>query len=70
MNKFAEERLKTLFEFAPPDSLRKSLIEVFFSFLLHNRQHFPADFERITEDFYFLIDFLELIEQDLKTNSP
>jgi hypothetical protein len=64
MNKAALKKLEDLFEFAPPTSLRKSLSHVFFNYLLNNHQHgLPEDFNRIANDFYFLLDFLEEVEQ-------
>ena len=59
MNKSTVKELEELFEFSDPESLRQSLQEVFFSYLLNSKQNFPLDFEKITADFYFLINFLE-----------
>ncbi|MES2132672.1 MAG: hypothetical protein V4506_09995 [Bacteroidota bacterium] len=51
--------LEELLDFAGPDSLRRSLQQVFFHFLLHNNHCLPANFNTITEDVYFRIRFLD-----------
>ena len=61
MDKKVIKSLEELFEFSPPDSLRRSLNFVFFNFLLNNKD-LPLDFETITEDFYFLINFLDEVD--------
>jgi hypothetical protein len=63
MNKAALKKLEDLFEFAPPRSIRKSLSHVFFNYLVNNHHSLPVDFDRMAEDFYFLMDFLEEVEQ-------
>ncbi len=69
MDKKVMESLEELFEFADPDSLRRSLNHVFFNFLLNNKDALPEDFDTITEDFYFLINFLDKVDLKVKTNS-
>ena len=59
-------RLETLFEFASPESLRKSIHHVFFSFLINDKEILPNDFERISTDFYFLLDFLNNVQETEK----
>lgn len=56
--------LAELFEKAPPQSLKKSVNHIFFNFLLNNRYTLPKDFDRITEDVYFLIQFLEKAQKE------
>ncbi|MCW3071923.1 MAG: hypothetical protein JWO44_1813 [Bacteroidetes bacterium] len=51
-------QLEKLFEFAPASNLSKSIHEVFFNYLLNNKDLFPDDFETIVSDFYFLILFM------------
>ncbi|PBQ33801.1 hypothetical protein CNR22_19105 [Sphingobacteriaceae bacterium] len=70
MDKKVITSLEELFEFAEPHSLRRSLNHVFFNFLLNNKNSLPQDFDTITEDFYFLIDFLEKADLKTETNSP
>lgn len=55
-------QLDNLFQFAPPTQLRRSITRVFFGFLIHGTEELPGDFNRTAEDFYFLIDFLEEME--------
>lgn len=64
INETVIEELSDLFEFTSPTSMRKSLHHVFYSFLLYSCDTLPGDFERITTDFYFLINFLQRIEND------
>lgn len=70
MDKKLTGHLRELLEFSEPDSLRKSINYVFFNFLLNNKNSLPPDFDTITEDFYFLIKFLDQVDQRTKTNSP
>jgi hypothetical protein len=64
------ESVDELFEFADPESIRRSLNHVFFNYLLNNKDSLPEDFDTITEDFYFLINFLDKINLETETNSP
>ncbi len=59
------KKLNDLFEFSSPQSLRKSIHEVFFNYLLHNHQNLPVNFNTITSDFYFLIQFLQEAEEQM-----
>ncbi len=58
MDKKIINGLEELFLFAPPDTLRKSVNQVFYSYLIQNK-NLPEDFKTIAEDFYLLVDFLE-----------
>jgi len=62
MDKKIIEGLEDLFSFAPPDTLRKSVNQVFYSYLIQNKT-LPEDFKTIAEDFYLLVDFLEKADQ-------
>jgi hypothetical protein len=55
--------INDLFLFASPESLQKSINEVFFSYLLHNKDLFPDDFEEIVTDVRFLLLFLKQAEK-------
>jgi hypothetical protein len=70
MDKDINEQVNDLLDFAPPRSLRQSLNLVFFNYLWHNHQALPANFDKIAEDFYFLLDFLEKVDVKTETNSP
>jgi hypothetical protein len=65
MDKKIIKGLEDLFLFAPPDTLRRSVNQVFYSYLIHNKT-LPEDFETIAEDFYLLVDFLEKADQHVK----
>ena len=66
MNQQTIKELEDLFEYSSPAELRQSIQEVFFSYLINSKQIFPTEFERIVEDFYFLIQFLEEAERNVK----
>lgn len=51
-----------LFLFASPQSLQKSINEIFFNYLLTNKEFFPDDFEEIVTDVRFLLAFLKEAE--------
>jgi hypothetical protein len=65
MDKQIVNELEEMFSFAPPSSIRRSINQVFYSYLIH-KQTLPFDFERIAEDFYFLTDFLEKADECYK----
>lgn len=56
------QKLETLFYVAPPCKLRRSINAVFFHYLT-NKEEMPQNFAVIAEDFYFLLDFLDLAVQ-------
>lgn len=59
MTKQTIKELEELFEFAPPESLMRSVHHVFFAYLIYNTELYPQDHRKIVEDFYFLMNFLE-----------
>jgi hypothetical protein len=65
-NKTIKE-LKYLFEFASPEALKKSILEVFLSYLCNTQsEDYSPKLPKISEDFYFLIRFLEAAYKDRK----
>lgn len=56
-------QLEKLFEYASPESISKSLHEVFFSYLQNNNDVFPDDFATTAGDFQFLIRFMRGAEK-------
>jgi len=67
MDNLITEEVKTLFEFASPSSLRKSVSDVFFGYLMKtDKTLLPDNFDTITADLYFLIDFLNKAEEKTK----
>jgi hypothetical protein len=58
------EELDDLFLMTPPSILRKSLTEIFFSYLCNTKsEDYKPELNKIASDFYFLIKFLEEAEQ-------
>lgn len=70
MDKTLIASLEELLDFAEPDSLRRSLQQVYFNFLLHHKDCLPANFTTLTEDVYFMIQFLDRVEEHHKANTP
>lgn len=54
-----KNKLEELFDFAPPKQLRQSITQIFFGFLSNQKEELPENFERISEDIHFLLNFLE-----------
>ena len=57
-----KNKLEELFDFVPPKQLRQSVTQVFFGYLFNMKKELPENFERISEDIYFLLTFLEQVE--------
>lgn len=53
------DQLLELFEFADPNSLRRSIHFILFNYLNQKDLVLPENFDIIIEDFYFLIKFLQ-----------
>jgi hypothetical protein len=69
-SKSEAEHLKKLFEFVTPRDLRKNVMKAFFVYVLEqDNKGFLDDFKTVVEDHYFLIDFLDKIEELNKLNS-
>ena len=59
--------LDKLFEFTPPQELRKSLHYIFSSFLIHTpKDLYPVNFQKIAEDIYFLQSFLDKVIDEVQ----
>ena len=58
------KELDELFLFAPPNQLRQSITQVFFSFLTNSKTDLPNNFEQVAEDIYFLLNFLEQADKN------
>lgn len=57
------QELKNLFEIAPPSYLRKSLTDIFFSYLANtDPKDYNPGIKEIATDFHFLLKFLEKAE--------
>ena len=63
INKKIIEELDDLFEMSPPATLRKSLTDIFLSYLCNTEPHeYKPEIKEIASDFYFLLKFLEIAE--------
>ena len=54
------KELDTLFEFASPESIQKSIRAVLFSYLMNTDKNMvPEGFDTVISDLYYLTDFLQ-----------
>ncbi|MBN9294987.1 MAG: hypothetical protein J0G96_13500 [Flavobacteriia bacterium] len=62
----ALDRLKELFEFTTPNSLRKSMHVTFFAYLEEQTGDNGMDmnFKEVIQDYFFLFDFLDKMETE------
>jgi hypothetical protein len=60
------EQLRLLFDFAPPESIRKTTTELFVRYIMTHHTLLPEEFETIASDFYYLLQFLQDIEEEMK----
>ena len=59
------EHLQRLLLFTPPEDLRKSIQKTLFAYLLEqDTEAIPEDFKQVVENHFFLIDFLDKLEQN------
>jgi hypothetical protein len=59
--------LEYLFEFASPGALKKSILEVFLIYLCNTKsEEYSQKLPKISEDFYFLIKFLDAAKKQRK----
>ena len=67
VNQTVISALEDLFQFSSPSQLKNSLIEIFFSYLCNtNMEEYKPEIKEIAIDFYFLLKFLEIAENDKK----
>jgi hypothetical protein len=70
VNQTVISALEELFQFSSPDQLKKSLMEILFSYLCNtNVEDYKPDMKEVVTDFYFLLKFLEIAEKDKKKKS-
>lgn len=63
INPNTTEELDLLFQFVPPEQLKSRITHIYFHYLTHAPpKDLPDDFQKISEDIYFLIQFLEKIK--------
>ena len=56
-------QMNTLFDFVPPDELRKSLVSIFFK-ALDATEDYPEDFRKTAQDIHALIQFLDEVAEN------
>lgn len=60
------KRLDDLLSFSPPGQMRQSLLTVYLQYIIDEHDVLPIDFEDIATDFWFLIEFFNTAEKELK----
>ena len=61
----ALKHLKILMEFTNPSQLRKSLLSTLFAYLLQeDAEGIDANYKTVVEDYFYLIDFLDKLENE------
>ena len=63
MDSSTAQGLKVLFDFVPPQELRKSLTKLFFN-ALDTMDEIPEDFHKVAQDTHALIRFLDKAAKD------
>ena len=58
----AASALHELLSFAPPEQLRKTIQELFFTWITE-APILPENYKQISEDVYFLMNFLETVSK-------
>lgn len=70
--KLTEETIRQLhhlLEFARPEDVRNTLIEIYHQYIIHEHETLPLDFKTMAEHLYFLIGFLKIAEMEIKQAS-
>lgn len=70
--KLTEETIRQLdhlLEFAHPQDVRNTLIEIYHLYIIHEHETLPLDFKKMAEHLYFLIAFLKIAEMEIKQAS-
>ena len=62
------ELLDGLFAAAPPQQLRESVIEIYHTYLIHNHNTLPDDFDQIAYSLYHLIQCLKDVGEELEAS--
>ncbi|MEP1779743.1 hypothetical protein [Reichenbachiella sp.] len=60
------EQLDNLISFSSPKALRKSLLKVYLQFIINEHEALPTDFDDIACDFYMLVEFLTMAEEEMR----
>ncbi len=57
--------IESLFTFASPSSLRKSITFIYHDYISRNSDILPSNFKVIAGDMFYLIEFLEKVEDGI-----
>jgi hypothetical protein len=60
------EQLDGLFQSASPQQLRESVIEIYHTYMIHNHNTLPIDFDRISLNLYHFIQCLKTVDEQLQ----
>jgi hypothetical protein len=66
INKTLLNELDSLLGFVSPEELSRHLRQVFMVYVHHEHELLPPDFDRMTDNFYFLFEFLDAAEREKK----
>ncbi len=59
------KRLDNLLSFASPEELRRNVTEIYHSYVIHEFEMFPSNFEKLATNMYFLISFLDKSDKEM-----
>jgi hypothetical protein len=59
------ELLDKLLKYVSPSDLRKSLQKTLFAYQMEQDKSFDAEFKKVIEDHYLLIDFLDKLDSEV-----
>lgn len=59
-------QLESLFEFAPPDELREHLIDIYHHYIIHEHEHLPLNFKRVSQSMQVLFELLKSLDAEMK----
>jgi len=63
LNEEIVRELDNFFSSIRPSDLRNTLLEIYHSYVIHEHQAFPIDFDRMAVHMHLLIDLLRRIEE-------
>lgn len=70
LNEEIVREFDNLFSSIRPSDLRNTLIEIYHSYVIHEHQAFPVDFDRMSVQMYLLIDLLKRVEAQMEKPYP
>jgi hypothetical protein len=66
LNKTIVHELDSLLDFVSPQELSKHLRRVFMVYVHHEHELLPNDFAKMTDNFYFLFEFLDKAAEEME----